>query len=732
VLASLILSIGPSSNGAAKLGPAPIAAGQAAHNFAGVLENHGTSNNSSPEILPKARPALSAAATANASPSQPVTRTKKPQELAQDSATPSPVTPPILPNVPISPEAVSADYGLPNQNTESGPDPKIEVPTRPINTGQFSTYPESSSVLFQKPSNSANTGTPFNSATQVNARTASPSEIPVSSDSRLPAFNFDPPDVSISNRSAETGYSYTIAQTRPAPPNAGALLHGTDSSDFAGKAAASVTDISIEPNGPIFAGNGDAGPRASSQKLSADVSLALSQTQLPDASAPAASPVLPVVIAGAQPYVVPSPPIAFAAIAQNIKSDVSAPAAPQVLPGVTDGPDPNLPSPPIAFAASTPNINPEISGATTSPSLTGPAKDSAQTLADVPESAATTRPHNGQPVARPIVAAPTPIVAARPSAAAISRGFAHEPANKATAGSQAPRTNFEFDLHSAPEILSLPLSQEMSHVPAITSRPSPSISTNSSVPNPGASNPGQSPVAVTFRSDQEHAALPASDANSGAPPAEAAGPAPPSPAVAPKMQIAGNELNSAIAPNLPTDVAKTPQMGTRPDETTTRGVAPAPEPGGELPRVDAVAAPVVAARVMEGIGQAEMHIGLRTQAFGAVDVHTGLHDAQVALAVNSERGDLHSFLSPEMPALQNTLRQQDLYFESVRFTQQAAASSTFSGDGSSQSNSFGQQRPPSNGSQPVPPQVSLDDITNEISLPAEVSLAVPARLSVHA
>ncbi len=77
-------------------------------------------------------------------------------------------------------------------------------------------------------------------------------------------------------------------------------------------------------------------------------------------------------------------------------------------------------------------------------------------------------------------------------------------------------------------------------------------------------------------------------------------------------------------------------------------------------------APMVA-RMIDRLGQAELHLGMRTEAFGNVQVHTVVRDSQVGLAVGGERGDLRSFLTPEVPGLENNLRQHDLRFSGVQF-----------------------------------------------------------------
>jgi hypothetical protein len=68
-----------------------------------------------------------------------------------------------------------------------------------------------------------------------------------------------------------------------------------------------------------------------------------------------------------------------------------------------------------------------------------------------------------------------------------------------------------------------------------------------------------------------------------------------------------------------------------------------------------------------------MRVGIRTEAFGSIQVHTVVHNSEVGLSLGSERGDLRTFFANELPALENNLRQHELHFESVRFASNPAA-----------------------------------------------------------
>jgi flagellar hook-length control protein FliK len=85
-----------------------------------------------------------------------------------------------------------------------------------------------------------------------------------------------------------------------------------------------------------------------------------------------------------------------------------------------------------------------------------------------------------------------------------------------------------------------------------------------------------------------------------------------------------------------------------------------------------------------------MRIGLSTAEFGSVEVRTSVHDSDVGVQIGSEKGDLRSLLTPELPNIANSLQQQNLHLAQVSFHQQGfsfTGNSSFSG-GSPQPRSF--------------------------------------------
>lgn len=75
---------------------------------------------------------------------------------------------------------------------------------------------------------------------------------------------------------------------------------------------------------------------------------------------------------------------------------------------------------------------------------------------------------------------------------------------------------------------------------------------------------------------------------------------------------------------------------------------------------------VNAARIFQSGGLLEMRLGLRTEAFGAIQMHTTIAEKLVELALGSERGDLRASLASEFSGLQSTLQQHDLHIEELR------------------------------------------------------------------
>jgi hypothetical protein len=94
------------------------------------------------------------------------------------------------------------------------------------------------------------------------------------------------------------------------------------------------------------------------------------------------------------------------------------------------------------------------------------------------------------------------------------------------------------------------------------------------------------------------------------------------------------------------------------------------------------------AQIVDRVAQSEMRIGLATSEFGSVEVRTVVHANDVGILIGSEKGDLRSLLTPELPGIANTLQQQDLRLNQVNFHQGGALSGNSSSGGDSQARHF--------------------------------------------
>lgn len=100
-----------------------------------------------------------------------------------------------------------------------------------------------------------------------------------------------------------------------------------------------------------------------------------------------------------------------------------------------------------------------------------------------------------------------------------------------------------------------------------------------------------------------------------------------------------------------------------------------PKPASDVPNyaeaaADSIRQPVSAsvqsARILQNSNQSEMHVGLRTESFGNIQVHTTIADKQVDVALGSERGDLRGLMNSELPILQSALHDHDFRLQQLR------------------------------------------------------------------
>jgi hypothetical protein len=184
------------------------------------------------------------------------------------------------------------------------------------------------------------------------------------------------------------------------------------------------------------------------------------------------------------------------------------------------------------------------------------------------------------------------------------------------------------------------------------------------------------------------------DPNSGNPPAASSLQGSPS--------LAAPPLASSGSTALPVSATLIPSLGPQPaieNSSAKPDALPAASSPANLVQAPqgqptALPGPVQMAQMVSRVGQSEMRIGMNTSAFGSVEVRTVVHASDVGLVIGSEKGDLRGLLANEMPALANSLQQQNLKLNSVNFMQGFASSNNPSGGGDSQQRTFVPQPTP--------------------------------------
>ena len=171
------------------------------------------------------------------------------------------------------------------------------------------------------------------------------------------------------------------------------------------------------------------------------------------------------------------------------------------------------------------------------------------------------------------------------------------------------------------------------------------------------------------------------------------GSSPNSPAPSPTTPLAAVSVPAAAPANISTALMPVTTSPAVTADTASKQSATDSGSANVLPPVPqaqpvAPPGPVQMAQMVSKVSQSEMRIGLNTSAFGSVEVRTTVRSADVGLVIGSEKGDLRGLLTNEMPALTNSLQQQNLRLNSVNFTQSAAFSNDMTGGGNSQQRSF--------------------------------------------
>jgi len=293
---------------------------------------------------------------------------------------------------------------------------------------------------------------------------------------------------------------------------------------------------------------------------------------------------------------------------------------------------------------------------------------------------------------------PLPLTLALPDTLTPTSTRANSPPN-ASVGARQPAPDNKTQSNNGPGVESLDAAIPSSTLSSL------SLSAELSKPNslhagtairtaagtPSTTNGVSQTPAERVPASEEHPASKPSDALSTPSTANAQPALPDANSIVTAAQPNGGQFGSAV---VGANILAPAVSGANQESTTRNTTASTAEPAAACaaPVPTPAVGTVEVARLIAGAAQSEMHIGLRTQAFGTVDVHTVVRDSQVGVTVGSERGDLRTLLGPEVSGLQSAFRQQDLRFDNIRFLEtNSGTTAGFSGGADSQSRSSNQQ-----------------------------------------
>ncbi len=186
----------------------------------------------------------------------------------------------------------------------------------------------------------------------------------------------------------------------------------------------------------------------------------------------------------------------------------------------------------------------------------------------------------------------------------------------------------------------------------------------------------------------------------------------------------GNTLTSAAIARASTD-----NTGTN----TPASMEPGRVPSSSASATELIANPgtgsVQVAQILNRATQAEMKIGMNTSAFGSVEVRAVVHATDVGVVIGSERGDLHSLLTNDLPGIANLLQQQNLRLSQVSFTNGLGVSTQAQSQGDARSGGF---RSPVHPSSPAYVESGRDTSGGPASMAGPRTLSGGASISILA
>ena len=130
-------------------------------------------------------------------------------------------------------------------------------------------------------------------------------------------------------------------------------------------------------------------------------------------------------------------------------------------------------------------------------------------------------------------------------------------------------------------------------------------------------------------------------------------------------QTAASLLQVSSAPEAPRGTAAEPEhRSSRGDPPLSVDVA---QDANSTPKEMPVP-PIVTGHVLQKMGQTEMRVGLRTEAFGTIELRTTVAQDRVGATITGGHDRLHAAMVAEMPSLQDSLLRHQLRLDALHFS----------------------------------------------------------------
>ncbi len=428
-------------------------------------------------------------------------------------------------------------------------------------------------------------------------------------------------------------------------------------------ATPSRSEVTLTPDGQVSSGR----IATTNTKISAQLNIALAAPA--NTLSTAEKLLTPLTIAavstGKSAANTVSAPIASDPSAAQIADTTTQVATTQVTNFVSDAPTgPALPISPEALPAVTATPLPQAATAVPTPQAPPPAPPLAPTLATATVNTlqtGATRAFSGAAEFAP------------PSQPSTSLGLDPSHSSKdavvAEVGHPPPASVAPSPTDPLPPPLAVSTSTALASAPVLSQGGANASGTGNGNTDAGSSNRNPSSVRGAGRN--------VSSASTSAPPSlttpqTTAAPVPAPPSVATLLAVPDGALVASPASTFAASVTS----GHNPDDGAVlasshpdTGVVPSrvAQPGPDNP-----ISPVHTAQLLQRAGESEMRMGLRTTAFGEVEVRTVVRDSQVGVSISSEHGDLRGALAADLPGLERTLHRHDLQLGELHIAGQSS------------------------------------------------------------